>query len=274
MLKGKINLKKPQALKGMLVFLMLLFGTVFLFSANQLYWMTRDYFSAGSLYTSLAAQYIKGGRAALERNDTLLMQGEVQEEYVSPIDFDGLRAINPDVVAWVYIPGTDIDYPVVHTDNNEKYLNTTFDGKGNRCGAIFMDYLNAGNLSDRNIIFYGHHMRNGSMFAQLTRFKQEPFFWENREVWVFTPQRSYRLMIIATYPQRADIRIRQTRFDTEDEFQEYLKWVCDNSYFDVPFDPSDVEQLFTLGTCSYEWGNTRTWVHAVYLKETGQALLP
>ena len=267
MLSRKIRIEKPQALKGVLLLLMLLFGAVFLVSAAQLYRLTQDYFTAGSLYTSLAEQYAKGSHMIPEFTEASVGEGETQEAYVSPIDFEGLRAINPDVVAWVYIPGTDIDYPVVHTDDNETYLNTTFDGKGNRCGAIFMDYLNARDLSDRNVILYGHHMRNGSMFAQLNRFKQEAFFRENREVWVFTPTRSYQLIIIATYAQRADIRIRRVQFDEEAEFQQYLQWICGNSYFDVPFEPSDVEQLFTLGTCSYEWGNTRTWVHAVCLKE-------
>jgi sortase B len=253
---------KRRAVKGALVACMAMFAVAFILSGTHLYRMMRDYVTAGRLYASLAAQYAP---VVPEKISEGTPDGE-RAGFVSPVDFDALREINPDVVAWVHVPGTGINYPVVHTDDNEKYLNTSYDGKANRCGAIFLDYLNGGDFSDRHVILYGHNMRDGSMFAQLNRFKQQAFFGANREARIYTPERTYRLVIFSTYAQRADIRIRRVRFDDDLDFKKYVQWVLECSYFDAGIEADDIEQLFTLGTCSYEWSNARTWVHAALIR--------
>jgi sortase B len=83
------------------------------------------------------------------------------------IDFDALRAINPNVVGWIVIPGTQISYPVVQGTDNAWYLRHTFSGERNASGAIFLDYRNRADFSDSQIILHGHNMRDGSMFAPL-----------------------------------------------------------------------------------------------------------
>lgn len=98
---------------------------------------------------------------------------KIEKQYVSDkdasgvptIDFDALAQTNPEIVGWIYVPGTNINYPVVQTNNNSKYLNTLFDGTANASGAIFLDSDDtAPGMVDQQTTIYGHHMNDGSMF--------------------------------------------------------------------------------------------------------------
>lgn len=98
---------------------------------------------------------------------------KIEEQYapakdasgVPVIDFNALAQTNPEVVGWIYAPGTNINYPVVQATDNSKYLNTLFDGTSNASGAIFLDYEdNAPGMVDQQTTIYGHHMNDGSMF--------------------------------------------------------------------------------------------------------------
>ncbi len=81
------------------------------------------------------------------------------------VDFETLRENGPDIIGWLSLPDTVLNYPVTHTDNNEYYLNHLYDGTYNKVGCLFADYENRADFSDRNTIIYGHNMRDGSMFA-------------------------------------------------------------------------------------------------------------
>ena len=101
---------------------------------------------------------------------------ETEAPYVSPIQFDELRKINPDIVGWLKVEGTEIDYPIVQTGNNETYLNTDFEGKKSVAGAIYLDYESEPDFSGRHNIIYGHNMKNGSMFKDIVKYKDEEIF--------------------------------------------------------------------------------------------------
>ena len=83
------------------------------------------------------------------------------------VDFESLKAINPDVKGWLYIEALDISYPVVQGPDNDAYLHTTYEGTSTFAGSIFLDYQNQGDFSDGNTIVYGHNMKNLSMFGKL-----------------------------------------------------------------------------------------------------------
>ena len=88
------------------------------------------------------------------------------------VDFESLKAINPDVKGWLYIEALDISYPVVQGPDNDAYLHTTYEGTSNFAGSIFLDYQNQGDFSDGNTIVYGHNMKNLSMFGKLKQMKR------------------------------------------------------------------------------------------------------
>ncbi|MCL2818630.1 MAG: class B sortase [Actinomycetia bacterium] len=103
------------------------------------------------------------------------------------IDFDGLRAVNPEIVAWIYIPGTRIDYPVAHTDNNEFYLTHDFELNPSDGGCIFLETINSPDFSDIDSRIYGHNMFDGSMFGQLPRYRKPEFAQYYTQTFLYTP---------------------------------------------------------------------------------------
>lgn len=100
-----------------------------------------------------------------------------------PIDFAALKEKNPDVYAWISIPGTAIDYPVLQRENdNTYYLDHTIDHEEKTEGAIFTENYNNTDFEDPNTVIYGHDMRNGSMFKGLLDYRDKTFFDQNKEV--------------------------------------------------------------------------------------------
>ena len=100
--------------------------------------------------------------------------------------FAELSVINPNVVGWIYIPATDVNYPVVIGPDNEYYLRRTFRGEYNRAGSIFMDYRVERDFTTPLTTLYGHNMRDGSMFASLMQYTNEEFLAENTEIRIIT----------------------------------------------------------------------------------------
>ena len=106
------------------------------------------------------------------------------------VDFESLKAINPDVKGWLYIEALDISYPVVQGPDNDAYLHTTYEGTSNFAGSIFLDYQNQGDFSDGNTIVYGHNMKNGAMFANIKKFADHDYFINHPEVYIYLPDGS------------------------------------------------------------------------------------
>lgn len=112
--------------------------------------------------------------------------GEVVEQGFLQVDFNKLEEINPDVIAWIEIPGLEISYPVVQGRDNDYYLHHLITGENHKSGSIFMDFHNQENLSDRNSIIYGHNMKDGSMFGTLDQYQSQALyrkrFCENQKI--------------------------------------------------------------------------------------------
>ena len=119
------------------------------------------------------------------------------------VNWDALRAVNPDVVAWVYIPDTDVSYPIVHRDGDDShYLTHDFNGNtrnviGAEYGCVMLSGENAGDFSDAVNVIYGHNMANGSMFALLARFTDSATFNAHRTFYLLTPAGNYELTSFA-----------------------------------------------------------------------------
>ncbi|WP_255467467.1 class B sortase [Raoultibacter phocaeensis] len=172
------------------------------------------------------------------------------------IDWDALRAINPDTVGWVYVPGTMVNYPIVHTDNNDTYLKTDFYGETNwlaSYGAIFLAAENTADFSDANNIVYGHHMNDGSMFAQFADFRDEGTFNAHRTVYIFTPEQNYKLTTFSLVVVNANDPLAQPSFADEAEMQAYIQDKIDRSTVapdSATVAVEDVEKMFAFVTCA------------------------
>ena len=106
------------------------------------------------------------------------------------IDFAELRKINEDIVAWIQIPGIDVDYPVVHGEDNEYYLHHTFQKEANKAGSIFLPYRNRADFTEQRVIIYGHNMKDGSMFGNLKKYQDNAFRKESGTAYLYLPEKT------------------------------------------------------------------------------------
>ena len=168
------------------------------------------------------------------------------------IDFDALAQTNPEIVGWIYAPGTNINYPVVQTNNNSKYLNTLFDGTANASGAIFLDSDDtAPGMVDQQTTIYGHHMNDGSMFNVISDTTDQATFDSIEYVYYITRDATYKLRPLA----------RTTNFEGDDGLKNYLSEMLDGASA-VASDATDraasATKVVTLVTCrSLSLSNTR-----------------
>jgi sortase B len=218
--------------------------------------------SAGRFYsdfkTGTHAEHQYESLAELARETA---PGETKAAYVSPIDFEKLEKINPDIVGWVCIGGTGIDYPIVQTDNNETYLDRDFESRKSVSGAIYLDYENEPDFSGRHNIIYGHHMKNGTMFKDIVKYKDEAFFKSHQDIFIYTPEREYHLKPVAALDTDPSSIRRKTVFHTEESFQAYVEEMTkDGLFLQKPEAP--VKQLWSFVTCSYEFRDARTILYA------------
>lgn len=173
-----------------------------------------------------------------------------------------LSKINEDVLGWIEVPGTEIDYPVVQGEDNDFYLDHDIKKNKSIHGSIFMDYRNRLE-KDQNLIIYGHHMKDGSMFKDLTRYKEEDFFSNNRDIYLDIEGERQKYKIFSLSVLRANVDYIKTSFHSKEEFLSYIEGIKKDAYLYRDFDFSGEEKILTLSTCSYEFKDARTVIHAV-----------
>lgn len=117
-----------------------------------------------------------------------------------PVDFETLQKENPDIYAWITIPGTDIDYPVVQdSTDNTYYLNHAADTSLSDSGAIYSEKENAKDFDDYLTVLYGHNMKDGSMFAGLHKYEDKTFLKDHKDLTIYTPDSILKYRIFAAY---------------------------------------------------------------------------
>ena len=152
----------------------------------------------------------------------------------------------------------DTDFKITYTStNNVYYLRHLLDKSYSANGSIFLDTLND-KFNDDNSILYGHHMRNGSMFASIDDYKEQEYYDNHPVLWLLTPTQNYQLKPFAgliVSPDRTSYFI--TDFDTKQEKVEYMKYAIANSEFKTNVKPNSADRLVTLATCDYTFTNAR-----------------
>ncbi|MDO4289389.1 MAG: class B sortase [Eubacterium sp.] len=196
------------------------------------------------------------GYAALPYIGSLQTDSTVSQSSQDAIDFDALKAINPDTVGWIKIDGTTIDYPVVQADNNEKYLSTTFEGENNPLwGAIFLDcaYAPDHKPAPQNSVVYGHsNLGKPSPFGDLFNYKDEAFFEEHRTITYSRPgDQNAQWEIFSVFLTEADLDYRRPDFTDAEDFLSYFESIKALSLYatDTVLDPQG--EILTLSTCDF-----------------------
>lgn len=190
---------------------------------------------------------------------------EEEQSVLYRIDFDALKKINSDIVAWIIVPDTNISYPVVKRDqDNSFYLTHLFDKSENKAGCIFLD--TRCDLGDTHAIIHGHNMGDGSMFRDLNLFKNRDFFQQHPYYYILTPEENYKVEIFAGSVVRIDYPVWQLNFSSPSDIQNWQA-ECRSSASvsrDMKITPED--KIITLSTCSYEYTQAR-WIVQGRLKK-------
>ena len=197
--------------------------------------------------------------------DNALVKENVDVSAWPQVDFEQLALINPDIVGWIYIDGTKINYPVAQADNNNYYLNRLFDGSRNAAGCIFLDYRSSSDFLDRHSIIYGHHMKDNSMFADLVLYKKQTFYDEHPVALFVTPDAYYEIQFFSGYVTDTWSDAWNLNID-ETEFDNWLSQLRKKSYFEASACPSKEDRIITLSTCTYEYDTAKFVIHGYVSK--------
>lgn len=198
-------------------------------------------------------------------SDNISVDNDLKIE-LENIDFNKLINKNPDTIGWIKVLGTDINYPVVQTNNNDFYLTHSFDKSYNKAGWIFADYINKNlknNELDKNTIIYGHNRQNNSMFGTLSNvFKEE---WlsnkENHYINFSTLNNNMVWEVFSTYTIEKEEYYIQSNFSSDEEYISFLNTIKNRSTYKYDVNISKEDKILTLSTCT-NVGKGRTVLHA------------
>ncbi|WP_353892730.1 class B sortase [Proteinivorax hydrogeniformans] len=213
------------------------------------------YYANRRVYSELESMYQESHRLNEEKQDTNNDDDEVDK-------FEKLKEINEDIVGWIKIPETKINYPVVQAEDNDYYLERNFNREWNPGGAIFMDFRNTVEDLGKNTVIYGHRMRDGSMFENLKRYKSQEFANEHRYIKLDTLYDETKWKVFSVYITDTDFNYIETDFDNDEEYQDLLDEIRRRSIIEMDIDVGVENKILTLSTCDYTFDDARLVVHA------------
>ena len=214
--------------------------------------------------------YYTGGQEYDEIRDLAITTDDNGQGF--SVDFDVLLEQNPDTVAWIrFDEPSMINYPVVKSADNSDYLTKTFVANDNKLGAIFMDYRNTSDFSDRNTFIYGHHLNvGGEMFSELLEYEDESFCKENPNFYIYTPDgkvRTYTIFSAGIVKDTAENY--NITYDSDEAFTEYLDLCRESSNYQVDVDLNAQSKIVSLSTCTNVRDDERFLVQGVLTEEVG-----
>lgn len=170
-----------------------------------------------------------------------LLEGDSSVFEEKPLTFDEVRAMNSECVAWIEIPETRLNYPVVRAGDNEKYLNRTFLGHSSSAGAIFMDYQNDPAFQSKHTIIYGHNLKNGSMFGSLTNYQDSTYLQQHPTIVIRTGTEELRYQVFKVFVCDMYDPVYQLSFENDETFAAFA-----GGYGA----PAGTRSIITLSTCT------------------------
>lgn len=173
------------------------------------------------------------------------------------IDFEALKQVNPEVIGWLSLKDTVIDYPVVKGSDNDYYLNHLYTGEWNSLGTLFVDFRNRELFEDQVSVIYGHSMLNGSMFFILERYKRQSFYDEHKELIFETPDKTYSFEPIAGMTVDAKVPFLQFNFDTTNDYDSYIRSFIQRSTFKTDAEFTADNKTIMLIKCSDDFEDAR-----------------
>lgn len=207
-------------------------------------------------------------RAELENMDEPVRRAvEYQEEQARLESYARLKEANSDAIGWIRIEGTEVDYPVMHTpEEPDYYLRRGFDKKYSVYGMIYMDGNCTLDEDSPNYLLYGHHMKNGSMFASIERYSSEDYYKQHPFIEFDTLEETGTYEVVAAF-KLAAIRMDEEfayklAARTEKDYEALIDYIKSTGFYDTGITAQWPEQLITLTTCEYSQKDGRFFVVA------------
>lgn len=188
--------------------------------------------------------------------------GDPNLETMAAIDLAALRQTNQDVIGWIWIPNSKVNYPLMQGEDNDYYLKHTWEGRNNAVGSIFLEYQNSPDLTDFNTIVYGHNMNDGSMFAGIRNYSTEGYWMTHPYIYLTTDAGVYRYEVFSSYKADVDGETYGLSFELVKTKARFLLHALENSVIDTGIMPDVTDRILTLSTCSGAGYTTRWVVHA------------
>ena len=190
-----------------------------------------------------------------EENKNITTTTSLYDKYgnmsILEVNFDNLKKINPDTVGWIKVNGTKINYPFVHTNDNEYYLKHTFDKTSNKKGWVFLDFRNDIENLSKNTILYAHGLVNNQMFGSM-RNVIKPSWYNNKNnhiITVATPSGTRHFKVFSSYTILPESYYITTNFKTDDEFKIFIDTIKQRSVYNYGVDVNINDKILTLSSC-------------------------
>lgn len=192
-------------------------------------------------------------------------EGTVEEVVLVDNPYESYFEQNSDMAAWLLIPETKIDYPVMQTMEDENYyLRRSFEGKSDNNGCLILDTDSTLEPNGTNLIIHGHNMKSGAMFGTLQKYKEEDFYREHKTMKLYTKEMEHNYEVIAVFYsqvyKKSDEVFKFYKFfqaDTEAEFHNFYDNIKELSIYDTGVRASFGDKFLTLSTCAYHVENGR-----------------
>ncbi len=252
--------------KKILIVVILLLVVILAISAWKVWEIASEYIKGAKVYSRVES-YVSIPEKLLQpdapKPDPNMEMEPVEEGPLFPeVDFEALWEQNPDVVGWIYIPDTKINYPILQGKDNDQYLKRMIDGKYNSAGSIFLEAGIPKNFSSQNNPIYGHRMKNGTMFAGIAKYTSQAYYDEHPVAYLVTPEKNYIVHLFSGRVVSVWGNTWDTSF-TEDGFADWLDEACRKSYFSSKAVPTTNDHILTFSTCTYEREDVRFVVHGI-----------
>ena len=186
------------------------------------------------------------------------------------VDFNELLDKNKDTIGWIKVNGTNINYPIVQTDDNDYYLTHAFDKTYNDAGWIFMDFRNNIDNLSNNTIIYGHSRLDKSMFGSLKNITKSNWY-KNKDNYIIklsTPNKNTMWQVFSVYKIPTESYYITTEFGNNDEYQVFIDTISKRSIYEFNAKPNINDKILTLSTCAD--GDKKVVMHAKLIKEASR----
>ena len=208
--------------------------------------------------------------AGMKTTETAETETATEEQSeVIPVKFEELQAVNPDVYAWITVPGTDIDYPILqHASDNSYYLMHNIDGSYGYPGCIYTENMNSKDFTDNNTVIYGHNMKNLSMFGKLKYYNRDENYYDSHQYFqILVDGKKYRYQIFSYETVSDDSDEYTVGFEPDETFGKFVQRMAASSMKDTGIVPTKDDKVVTLSTCSTSGETYRFVVHGVRVDE-------